>query len=120
MAAFFWVFFGGGLGSVCRFLVSKAMGPAPTVFPWGTFWANAASCLLLGILVGLNLKGAIRPGQQYFLMIGFCGGFSTFSTFSFESFALLQDGRLGLAFLNMGGSMASGLVLIYLGIRLAG
>jgi CrcB protein len=119
MQAIFWVFLGGGLGSLARFGVARGLHAWSPQFPYATLLANAISCILLGFLMGQTLRGQVSEESQWLLMTGFCGGFSTFSTFSGESFSLLQSGHYGLALLNLGGSLLLGLICIYLGLRLS-
>lgn len=118
--AFFWVFLGGGLGSISRYGIARGLGPQHFSFPWATFVANLLACFLLGFLVALHAKGLLKAHLPYLLMTGFCGGFSTFSTFAYESFLLLQNGQTSMAFLNILGSCLLGLAGIYLGLRLGG
>jgi CrcB protein len=112
------VFVGGGLGSICRYGIAHLLQPYKFQFPYGTLIANAVSCVLLGVLVGLSLKGQVSRNYQFLLMTGFCGGFSTFSTFSNETFLLFENGHLTAAFLNVAGSLFVGLACIYLGLKL--
>jgi CrcB protein len=88
------VFLGGGLGSVVRFLLSKWIAALHTQnFPWGTLVVNVFACLLLGVIVGLaDQKQFISLPMRLFWTVGFCGGFSTFSTFSIETLQLMQAG----------------------------
>ncbi|MCU0408539.1 MAG: fluoride efflux transporter CrcB, partial [Bacteroidales bacterium] len=92
---------GGFLGSVARFLVSRAMQNwYPSAFPWGTFAVNVAGCLLIGLIYGFSEKSSLlTTGWKMFLAVGFCGGFTTFSTFANENIALLRDGELFYFFL---------------------
>lgn len=117
--SYVWVFLGGGLGSICRFAIARVLPVPDLAFPWPTFWANLISCLVLGWLVGQKIQGDLNATLGFFLMTGFCGGFSTFSTFSYEAFSLLEDGRLDLAFLYMIVSMVTGLLCIYTGLKLS-
>jgi CrcB protein len=85
------VFLGGGLGSLCRYLLAIVL-PFDS-FPKGTLAANLLSCLILGILIGLYSKQILNDYQRVFLMTGFCGGFSTFSTYNGEILQLYQSGH---------------------------
>lgn len=89
------VFIGGGLGSLCRYLLAVVL-PFNS-FPKGTFVANLLSCLILGLLIGLYSKQILNDYQRIFLMTGFCGGFSTFSTYNGEILQLYQTGHPLLA-----------------------
>ncbi|WBL26608.1 fluoride efflux transporter CrcB [Zunongwangia sp. HGR-M22] len=87
------VFLGGGLGSVCRYLISKALNSNGTVLPWGTFAVNILGSFLIGLFLGIAIKNnTLNSTTNLILATGFCGGFTTFSTFSFENQALLRSG----------------------------
>jgi CrcB protein len=94
---------GGFIGSALRFMVSgwaQRLAVA-SVFPYGTLVVNVLGCLLIGILGGLaEYRQVLEPGQRLFLMIGVLGGFTTFSTFAFESLSLMQDAELLKALAN--------------------
>ena len=116
---YLFVFLGGGLGSLARFLVSKASSQMFSMnFPIGTFISNMIACALLAVFVVLfTSKSVESPWIQPFLIVGFCGGFSTFSTFGNETFQLMDSGNHLLAILNILISVLVGIGLIYL-IRL--
>lgn len=94
MQSFAIVFLGGGLGSVVRYALGRWINALHTQsFPWGTFAVNVMACLVLGIVVGLaDHKQIMSASSRLFWTVGFCGGFSTFSTFSHETLYLLQEG----------------------------
>jgi len=116
---FLLVFIGGGLGSLSRFGIAKAVAPYTPVFPYATLFANILSCILLGFLMQLSLKNQINDTYKWLLMTGFCGGFSTFSTFSGETFQLFQNDHIVLGVLNAVGSIIICLLAIWLGVTLA-
>jgi len=94
MQSFLLVFLGGGLGSVVRFFLGKWINSLHTNhFPWATLTVNTIACLTLGIIAGLaDHRQLMSPATRLFWTIGFCGGFSTFSTFSIETLELMQNG----------------------------
>ena len=94
--SYLFVALGGALGSVLRYFLSLVI-PKAAGFPWPTFVANVLGCLCIGIFSGLFLKcGTLSPNLKLFLVTGFCGGFTTFSTFANENLALLQSGKIGM------------------------
>lgn len=98
------VFFGSGLGGLVRFAVSKNFNSEN--FPWATLCSNIFACFVLGIAISLaENKGMISPTTKLFLTVGFCGGFSTFSTFSFDTLQLIQSGNYYAAVINIFGSV---------------
>lgn len=107
------VFVGGGFGSLTRFLISERI-PFHEGFPWATFLSNMLATLLLGIVMWLNHAGFKNDWLLPLLGIGFCGGFSTFSTFSAESVQLLQQGAYGYFTLNVLLSFITGFGILYL------
>ena len=96
MKHFFWIFIGGGLGSVCRYILGKFLNDSSNGIPYGTFLANILGSLLIGLILGLSLKNnTIEEHQVLFLASGFCGGFTTFSTFAYENHIFLKSGDFG-------------------------
>jgi len=112
---------GGALGSLLRYLlgawVQGLLGPG---FPWSTLLVNALGSLLIGAVVRLSLEGALSGEVRLFLAVGLLGGFTTFSTFSYETLALVQDGEALQALAYVLGSLLLGFILVYLGYRLGG
>lgn len=87
------VFVGGGFGSVLRFLIGKTFNSAKDGIPYGTFAANIIGSLLIGIILGLAARNnTLTNNQTLFLATGFCGGFTTFSTFAYENHLFLKSG----------------------------
>ncbi len=115
------VMVGGAVGAVLRFLVGLWAGKQWGVaFPYGTMLINVSGCLFLGFVGTLIAeKGVWGPHLRLILTVGFAGGYTTFSTFGFETFALLERGEVAMAGLNIAGNMFYGLVAVYLGIVLA-
>ena len=105
-------FFGGG----ARFLVSKALQSFVALsLPWGTMVVNVLGCFLIGLLSGWALNEQLSPTAKLVLVTGFCGGFTTFSTFMNENLLLSREGALLAAVLYTLGSMALGLLAVVLG-----
>ena len=116
MKEILFVFIGGGIGSISRYLGGKWINSfTHPAFPYATLFVNLLACLIIGMLAGTQIqKEFISPTIRYFLMIGFCGGFSTFSAFSFESVKLLQEGNITSFFIYVLVSV-TGCILLTLG-----
>lgn len=107
---------GSGIGGMCRYLISLYLGQSHSGFPWGTFVVNIMGCLLIGILWGLTSRFQnLSPAFSLLFMVGFCGGFTTFSTFSKEGLALLQANNYTLFALYTIGSVLLGVIAVALG-----
>lgn len=113
------VFIGGGCGSVLRFLVSAVIGRnVSTIFPVGTLFINISGSFLLGTLTGLLARDVVSPEWRFFLTVGFCGGFTTFSTFSLEFAELLRSAHYSTAFAYAGASLVLCLLGTFAGLWL--
>ena len=114
-----YVALGGALGALARYGISgwvyDRMGEN---FPWGTLIVNLVGCLALGMVIRWLQVSAVSPEVRPFLTIGVLGAFTTFSTFSYETVALLQEGQWLRAGLYMGGSVALGLIAMVAGMAL--
>jgi fluoride exporter len=113
----FLVAVGGAVGSVARYLLSTfVQRHAPTLFPVGTFAVNLVGCAVFGVIVGLaQERFLLRPETRALLLIGVLGGFTTFSSFAFESFELLRDGQYWWASLNLVGQVVAGVIGLWAG-----
>jgi CrcB protein len=116
--AYILVFLGGGAGSMARFLLSQLFHRANSAFHWGTFSANMVGCFLIGLLIPLLSKPAQSP-LVLLTVAGFCGGFTTFSTFSWESLKLLEKHGFGPYLLYVGLTVLAGVALTFGGYRIA-
>ena len=108
---------GGAVGSVCRYLLS---GLNMASWPWGTFAVNILGSLIIGLLVGLVSKGIISPEMKLLLVTGFCGGFTTFSTFANESFGMMKAGDVLITAIYIGASIVVGILAVWGGLALSG
>lgn len=120
-----YVFVGGGAGSCFRFLLSNLWKSAKQypffadiLFPWPTLLANIMGSLFIGLFYSHALSWQIKPETTLLLTTGFCGGFTTFSTFSWENLNLLQSGHTTLFVLYLILSFSLGLLAVFFGTKL--
>ena len=107
---------GSGIGGICRYLVSLSMGHIHNGFPLGTFVVNIVGCLLIGILWGVTSRFPnLSSAFSLLFMVGFCGGFTTFSTFSKEGLTMLQANNYLIFSLYAIGSIVLGIMAVALG-----
>lgn len=112
--------FGGGIGSVARYLCHRWFGmQVMHSFPWGTFAVNIAGCFLIGLFWGMSFRSFdSNESWKLFLMTGLCGGFTTFSAFTLEGIGLIKEQKWMLFFLYAAGSVIIGLLATYAGMKL--
>jgi CrcB protein len=112
---------GGFIGAVFRYLISvftQSQFP-DSKFPYGTAAANLIGCLLIGFMAGLfELKSWGNPEFRLFIFVGILGGFTTFSTFSHESFLLWENGKIMMSMMNVGVQVFFGLAFVWAGYQL--
>jgi CrcB protein len=110
----------GAVGAPTRYVIDVLVQQrAPGVFPWGTFVINTTGCLILGLLTGLGLHHGLGTVPRTLLGTGFCGAYTTFSTFSYETVRLAEDGALFEALLNALASLGVGLLAAAAGLGIA-
>jgi fluoride exporter len=112
---------GGGLGSVLRYLTSIFIDKyIQSSFPYATFMTNILGCLLIGLFFGyLDKYNTISQDLKFFLITGFCGGYTTFSTFANENIQLMQTNQIIVAFLYISLSVFLGLMATWSGLIIA-
>ena len=117
MKLLFYIFLGGGIGSVCRYLLTLSINrQLTTAFPAGTFAVNVTGCFLIGLLYGVAIRYSwFNAEWRLFLITGICGGYTTFSTFSYEAVGLIREGNYGYFLLYVAGSIVFGLLATMLG-----
>jgi CrcB protein len=108
---------GGAMGAAARYLLSSlVLRVSGTLFPLGTFVVNVAGCLVFGLVAGATTpRVQLTPAVRLFLLTGVLGGFTTFSSYAFESFVLARDGQMLWAAVNVGGQVVAGLLGMWAG-----
>jgi fluoride exporter len=117
-----WIAFvvAGAIGAVSRYIVDAVVQQrSRRDHPWGTFVINVSGAFVLGFLTGLALYQGLSTTQKTILGTGFCGAFTTFSTFTFETVRLVEEGDTAVAVLNVVGSVTVAVAAAALGIALA-
>lgn len=115
-----WVTLAGSAGAVTRFLVDGAIRARwPHRWPWATFWINVSGSALLGLLTGLVMFAGVPEVTRVIVGVGFCGGYTTFGTASFETARLLQQDRRWPAVAYAAGSLLAATVAAGLGLLAA-
>ncbi|MBU3822447.1 fluoride efflux transporter CrcB [Flavobacteriaceae bacterium XHP0103] len=113
------VFLGGGFGSVLRYIIGKYLNSPENGIPYGTFTANILGSLLIGIILGLAAKNdSLTQSQTLLLATGFCGGFTTFSTFAYENHVFLKSGDFTSFALYTIASFIVGFLAVFFGMFL--
>ena len=121
MLKYFLILIGGGAGSLARFFVANAIAARwATRYPWGTVIVNVTGCFLIGlILTLLTERGQLDSNWRFVLVIGFLGGYTTFSSFEWETFSAVRGGGLWIGLANILGSVTLGYAAVWLGAQLA-
>lgn len=111
---------GGAIGASTRYLLGMWLQTRlGSDFPWGTFVINVTGSFLIGLVLGLVNAGAISAEARLFLAVGVLGGYTTFSSFSYETLELLGDGNIQAFLFNALGQLVAGLLAVYLGLVLS-
>jgi len=108
---------GGALGAPARYGIAEAVHVTPGSFPWATFVTNVSGCLAIGLLAVVLINRPRHPLVRPFLVTGFLGAFTTFSTFAVDIDVLGKDGHLGVAGAYVVASIAAGLAAVVGGMR---
>ena len=120
MRQLFLVFIGGGFGSVLRYIISRYLNNSESNFPLGTFTASILGSLLIGIIIGFAAKNnTLTQNQTLLLATGFCGGFTTFSTFAYENHVLFKSGDFTSFALYTFASFIIAFLAVFAGIYLS-
>jgi fluoride exporter len=111
----------GGLGALARYMIGRMIVVRTgATFPWGTMLINITGALLIGLISGLTTHHLLSVYEQTVLATGFLGGYTTFSTMSWESVQLLRGGSLRLCLVYLGSTAFAGLLAVILGLKLGG
>ena len=114
------VFVGGGLGSVCRYLISDISYFKKFVIPYPTLLTNLLGCFLIGLALGWSIKNSnIDSSIVILFTVGFCGGFTTFSSFSQENLTLINNNQLSSLFVYVFSSILVGIFSVFLGLKVS-
>lgn len=116
-----WVGAGSAIGGISRYAAGKWISTITNwAFPLSTFSINIVGSFIIGLLLGWHQKNGFNPSTLLFLSTGFCGGFTTFSTFSLENIVLIKQGQIGIALMYMTASLLLGLAAVYIGMMVIG
>ena len=118
----FLIAIGGALGSTARYLFAMSVQRASgSLFPFGTFAVNVVGCILFGAIAGAaEQRVQLTPELRMFLLVGVLGGFTTFSSYTFETLALVRDGQFAWGAINLGGQVVAGFAGMWAGYVLTG
>jgi fluoride exporter len=112
---------GSAVGAPTRYVLDRLVSSRhERLFPWGTFTVNISGSFLLGLLVSAGAHGGVEPWLLAALGTGFLGAYTTFSTYTWESMRLVEDGAVLVACLNLGGSVVAGAVAAAAGLAVGG
>jgi CrcB protein len=119
MITYLWIALGGALGTIARFAVSSALDRMiGETFPWGTVVVNISGCLVIGLLAtitGPDGRVVVGPDLRQFMLVGLCGGYTTFSSFSLQTLNLIRNGELMGAAGNAAISFAACMLAVWIG-----